>query len=165
MTGPDDARGGRPLTGRKVLAIAAGAFGVVFAVNGTMAFLAIDGFPGLVEKRPYVASQQFDAISKAERALGWRFATEWAAGELRVSVRDAEGAPVPGLEVSAVVGRPATAQQDVTLTLSETADGYVVPADLLVGRWRIEITARRPSDGAVYVITDALELSATEVRG
>ncbi len=143
----------RKLTGRGVLIIAVCFFGVIIGVNVLMATLAVGGFPGLVTANPYAEAQRFDAELKAERALAWKLGAEWEAGELRVAVDEADGTPVRGLEVSVVIGRPATLAEDRELRLSPSADGYAGPADLGPGVWRAEITARR-GDGAVYVITD-----------
>lgn len=155
---------GRPLTGRKVLVIALASFGVVLAANVTMMFFALDGFPGLVERNPYVAAQKFDAEVKAERALGWSFDADWSGGELRVSARDAAGEPLAGLEVTAVVGRPATDVDDRRVVLSGKDGQYRAPVDLPAGRWRIDILARR-GDGAVFRIADDLYLSPEEAGG
>ncbi len=48
----DDASG-RPLTGRRTLGIAAACFGVIFAVNGYMAYSAVSTFTGETEASPY----------------------------------------------------------------------------------------------------------------
>ena len=47
------------------------AFGVIIAVNLTLAFNAVRTFPGLEVKNSYVASQSFDADRAAQNALGW----------------------------------------------------------------------------------------------
>lgn len=144
---------GPKLTGRKVLIIVLAAFGVVVAVNVTMATLAVGGFPGLVVKNPYAEGQHFDERLKAEKALGWRFGAEWSGGELSVSVVEAGGAPARGLEVSAVVGRPATRTEDREVELARKGEVYAADLPLGPGLWRVDITARR-GDGAVYTIAD-----------
>ena len=147
------ARRERELTGRGVLIIVVCFFGVVIGVNVLMATLAVGGFPGLVSKNPFAEAQHFDAELKAERALGWRLGADWEDDELRVAIADREGEPVRGLEVSVVIGRPATLAEDRTIGLAASGDGYAAPLELGPGMWRAEITARR-GDGAVYVITD-----------
>ncbi|MEO0681721.1 MAG: FixH family protein [Pseudomonadota bacterium] len=162
---PSDAspQGGRPLTGRKVLIIALCAFGVVIAANATMATFAISGFPGLVTKNPYVDGQHFQAENAAERALGWQVSAEWdaAAQRLAVHVVDAAGRPARGLQVSALVGRPATDAEDRAVAFAPRGDGaYDAPAALGQGAWRVEVTAVRPADGARYVIADKIRVPA-----
>ena len=52
--------GDAPLTGRKVLAIAVAAFGVVIAANLVLAWQAVGTFPGTETANSYVASQNFN---------------------------------------------------------------------------------------------------------
>ena len=61
----------KPLTGRKVFFITAGAFGVILAANLTLAFSAVGTFPGLETKNSYVESQNFNIDRDAQLALGW----------------------------------------------------------------------------------------------
>jgi nitrogen fixation protein FixH len=135
---------GAPLTGRKVLAIFAGAFAVIIGANLALLFTATGTFPGLVVKNSYVASQGWDAKTAAQRALGWKAAVRHEAGTLRVAITGADGTPVRGLDVAAVIGRPASAQSDVTLTLTETMGDYGAAWTPPPGLWRVAIAA---SDG------------------
>ncbi len=135
----------RPLTGRKVLMIALAFFGVIIAVNVYMMTQAIGGFPGLVEKHPYVASQHFDAKRNAQIAQGWRAGIEWQEdGWLEASLTDRDGAPLRGLVVTVDIGRPATRQGERILTMTALDDRpgvYAVELPLDPGRWRAEMTA------------------------
>ncbi|EJU14219.1 hypothetical protein LH128_04711 [Sphingomonas sp. LH128] len=67
----------KPFNGKHMTAILVAGFGVVLAVNVTMATLASTTFGGIVVENSYVASQDFnrwlDEAAK-ERALGWRLA-------------------------------------------------------------------------------------------
>ena len=54
----------RRLTGRTVLMIAVGAFGVILAANLTLAYNAVNTFSGLVVQNSYIASQQFDESAR-----------------------------------------------------------------------------------------------------
>lgn len=130
----------KPLTGRKVLLIAVAAFGVIIAANLTMLFAATGTFPGLVVKNSYVASQGWDRKAQAQRALGWTAVAEFADGTLRVMMTGRTGAPMAGLSVVAVVGRPASTRDDVRLELAEAPDCYAAPLELAPGQWRVMIT-------------------------
>lgn len=152
------AKQGWTLTGRGVLAIAVGFFGVVIAVNVTMATLAVGGFPGLVTANPYVEAQKYDAEQKAEKALGWSFGFAWEAGALRVAVTGPEGERVRGLDLVARVGRPATLAEDREARFVEDGAGYAAALALPAGMWRVDLTATR-SDGAVYTIADEVWIS------
>lgn len=129
----------RELTGRKVLIIAVAAFGVILAANLTMMFAATGTFPGLVVASSYVASQGWNERTAAQRALGWQAEAAIAAGELAVRFTDAAGAPVAGLAVRAVVGRPASQAEDRRLELVERDGLYRAPVDLAPGTWRVDI--------------------------
>ena len=131
---------GRPLTGRKVLLIAVAAFGVIIAANLALLIAATGTFPGLVVTNSYVASQGWERKIAAQRALGWTAVAEYGHGTLRVTMTGRDGAPVAGLNVVAVVGRPASDTTDVRLELAEGAQGYAAPLVLAPGRWQVMIT-------------------------
>lgn len=141
MTKPTQTRP-RELTGRHVLMIALGAFGVILAANLTLVFHAARSFPGVVTSNVYVASQGFNAQVAEQARLGWRFAVDYD-GALSVTAVAADGAPLPGLEVTAVLGRPADARTDRTLTLAPGAAPNVYTADVALdpGVWRVAVTA------------------------
>lgn len=142
-------RGARPLTGKHVLIIALSAFAVILAANLTMMFAATGTFPGLVVKNSYVAGVGWDARAAEQRALGWQAVAGHDGGALYVRITGADGRPVEGLAVEALVGRPASAAEDRTLALAAGADGYRAPVELAPGLWRIEITGSH-SDGRSY---------------
>ena len=137
----------KPLTGRKVLLIAVAAFAVILAANLAMLYAATSTFPGLVVKNSYVASQNWNARTEAQRALGWKAAASYGEGTLRVAMTGRDGAPVRGLRVMAVVGRPASARDDVRLELTEGARGYAAPLVLAPGMWLVMITGAGAEGG------------------
>ena len=73
-------------------------------------------------------------------ALGWAAVAEYSEGTLRVTMTGRDGKTLPGLDVVAVVGRPASTREDIRLDLAEAADGYAAPLALAPGRWRVMIT-------------------------
>ncbi len=153
---------GRPLTGRTVLIIAVSAFGVVIAANMALVVAATGSFPGLIVKNSYVASQGWDARTEAQRALGWEARVGHADGRLAVRI-EAGGAPVRGLEVRALVGRPATDAEDRRLALVETGEGYAAPVELDPGLWRVALEATDAA-GRRFDATAALNISALAGR-
>ena len=140
MTGRGE-DGGRPLTGRKVLMIAVGAFAVIAGVNIYMMTRAIEGFPGLVVDSSYRAGIGFDARRAAQEALGWRMSARYEDGGLVVDLT--------GRDVSAVIGRPATANEDRALDLAPAQDGYAAQLALAPGLWRVVVSTASPT-GAPY---------------
>jgi nitrogen fixation protein FixH len=137
----------KPLTGRKVLLIAVAAFGVILAANLAMLFAATSTFPGLVVKNSYVASQGWNRKTEAQRALGWKAAASYGGRTLLVAITGRDGAPVTGLSVVAVVGRPASAHEDVRLELVKVAEGYAAPLVLAPGMWRVTISGADAEGG------------------
>jgi nitrogen fixation protein FixH len=132
----------RTFTGRHMLLVAAGFFGTIIAVNVLMAYAAVSTFPGLNAHNSYVASQNYnlllaDAAVQAER--GSRGEVELRGGRLALMLRDKSGAPLGGLSVEALAGRPASAATDRVFVL----EGYEATAPLERGRWLVEIEARR----------------------
>ena len=140
-------RTGGELTGWKVLLILAGGFGVVFAVNGLMAYDAISTFRGEVVDNPYEVGLEYNsqiAAAAAQSERHWRVAVTLADGATRATFLDAEGRPLDGLKVTGVFAAPADMKRDRAFALRETAPGlYVGEAAPLSGVWDFELTARR----------------------
>lgn len=82
-------------TGRHMTVILVAFFGVVIAVNFSMAYVAVSGFGGTVVDNSYVASQNYNrwlAEGRAQAALGWDVAVARdGEGRALVTVRDSEG--------------------------------------------------------------------------
>jgi nitrogen fixation protein FixH len=131
----------RPLTGRLVLLIAAGAFLFMLIPNIILTVFAVDTFSGLVVPNSYVASQSFDRDRNAQLALGWTVGIAHENGAVRVTIVDAAGSTVRPEMLSVTVGRPTTTRDDRTLALAETPTGYAAEVDLAPGGWRAEIVA------------------------
>lgn len=131
----------RPLTGRTVALIAAGAFLFMLIPNIVLTVFAVDTFSGLVVPNSYVASQSFDRDRSAQLALGWTVAVAREDGVVRVAIADADGHAVRPPELAVTVGRPTTSRDDRALVLEETPTGYAAAADLGPGDWRVEIVA------------------------
>ena len=103
----------RELTGKHVLAITVGFFGVIIAVNMVLAVQAVRTFPGLEVANGYVASQTFDADRKAQEALGWTLTHDYEGGRLSIDIRKGAGAaPVASLDV--LLGRTTEAGEDTS---------------------------------------------------
>ncbi len=144
----------RRLTGRQVLWILVGAFGLIFAVNGTMAWLAEKSFPGLVSNDAYREGLQYNrklAERAAQQALGWQadvsVSGSGATRLVTASFRDRDGSPLAGMTVNARLMRPVVAGFDRDFALAEAAPGIyraeIAPGAL--GNWRLVVNAVRPA--------------------
>lgn len=142
---------GRPITGWHVLAMFVAFFGVIIAVNITLAWQAISTFPGLEVKNSYVASQTFDAERAAQQALGWTLDHGYdpVAQELRLTFTDAQGVSVQLATLDVLVGRTTEAGDDIRPNFDGQAGVYVAPATLAQGRWMMAVEARA-LDGTLF---------------
>jgi nitrogen fixation protein FixH len=96
-------------TGKHMLAIMLAFFGVIIAVNVTMATFARTSWSGLVVQNSYVAGQHFNRLAeegRAQAALGWTPAFAIEGGVLRFALTDADGKPVRLESGTAALRRP-----------------------------------------------------------
>ena len=135
----------RTFTGRHMLAAMVAFFGVIVAVNLTMAGFAMKSWTGLVVKNSYVASQEFNDRAEAGRAraaLGWQGELAYSDGELRYTLAHANGSAVDLANVQATLGRPAYEADDTTITLAPNGEGGFGSAiDLGDGQWIVRVSA------------------------
>lgn len=136
------------LQGRHVLALLLAFFGVIFAVNGYFLYAALTTHSGVVAAEPYRKGLAYNArIAADERqsGLAWREAISVARdGMIAVTVSDRDGAPVAGLSIAGVIGRPSTGSHDRPLRLAELGPGrYAAEIGALgEGNWIVVIEAR-----------------------
>lgn len=131
------------LTGRKVLAITVAAFGLIIAVNVGMAYEAVRTFPGLEEEtgNGYDESQAFDAIMKAQRALGWKVELGYAGKTLKVSFEGKDGAVAQVASIDLLIGRPTEAKDDQRPIFAQNGPVFTAPVSLAPGRWMVKLNA------------------------
>ncbi|GLR45539.1 cytochrome oxidase [Mesorhizobium amorphae] len=143
----------RELTCRHMLAIIIAFFAIVIGVNVTMATLAGRSWTGLVVQNTYVASQHFNEEARkgrAQAALGWTGQLTVASGEVRYSLTDSKGKPVPAHGVKILFRHPAYEAEDEALRLAAVSGG--TPGDT-----REFAVRHTPKDGVwiVEIDTDA----------
>lgn len=131
----------KKFTGWHFLAIFVGAFGVIIAVNLTLAFNAVKTFPGLEVKNSYVASQQFNAKKAEQEALGWSVDARAKGGLLILAITDQAGKPVQVSALDAVLGRATHVKDDVRPDFQFDGTAYVARETLEPGNWNIRMKA------------------------
>lgn len=148
----------RRLTGKHVLLGLIGFFGVIFVVNGMMAYYALHSWTGLVDARSYEDGLAYNRVLKEaaeQKAMGWqsKVAITQAADAkgLRtatVRMQGAGGEPLTGLDVEMTFRRPTHEGMDQTLTAKETEPGvYAVAVDLPArGRWDVDLRVHAGND-------------------
>ena len=143
----------REFTGKHMLVVILSFFGVIIAVNLTLAYFAVGSWTGLIVKSSYVASQDFNnvlAAAEAQDALGWTSTALYQHGVLTFELKDAQGKVLYGYQVDATVERPIHENEDHALVLQSAAGGpYQAPVDLAPGAWVAKIVATG-SDGSLY---------------
>ncbi|MGZ9810167.1 FixH family protein [Pseudoroseicyclus sp. H15] len=135
------------LNGRHVALMFVGGFGIIIAVNVSLAVNAVRTFPGLEVANSYVASQLFDDKRAAQEALGWEVGASYENGILALDITDATGLRAPAQDLTLHVGRPTEERDDVPAPLDAN---WTVPLDLAPGLWRLDVAANAP-DGTPFV--------------
>lgn len=124
------------------------AFGVIIAVNLTLAVNAVRTFPGLEVKNSYVASQNFDAARDAQLALDWDVTAEVTGTQLRVEVMR-DGRPVRPEIVEATFGRATSVAADQVPDFTYRGGGFVAPVTAGAGNWNLRLKMRA-EDGTLF---------------
>jgi nitrogen fixation protein FixH len=132
-----------PFTGKRMTAIFVAGFGIVIAVNLTMAMMAVGSFHGTVVDNSYVASQHYNGWLKqaaASKALGWQAVPQRRA-DGRVVI---ETLIVPAeATLTATAERPLGARDDTPLAFAPAGAGrWVSDKALAPGRWQLRMTIR-----------------------
>jgi len=153
------------LTGRHVLIAFLAFFGLIIGVNLLFVNLALGTFTGLTDRDSYRTgiswNRQLERAAEM-RALGWQVtldptvtpAREPAARllDLTVTVRDADGRPIPGLALRGEARHPIAERYDLPLSFEPIDGGYRTRATLpATGDWTIRLFAETP-EGQRYRI-------------
>ncbi|MDX5593217.1 FixH family protein [Pseudovibrio sp. SPO723] len=141
----------RQITGRFVLVCFIVFFGVIFAANAIMMYLAIGTFPGLEVESTYEVSQGYNdeiALAETMKAKAWKVEADIKQAsdgsvQILVLAQDKNGAPVYGDEFTVKFQRPTSTNTDTELTLQEQEAGRYVGniAELGHGNWTVVVEA------------------------
>lgn len=145
-----------PFTGKRVAAIFVAGFGIVIAVNLTMATMAVESFHGTVVDNSYVASQNYNGWLKraaSSKALGWQaIPRRRADGRVVIETRKVPANAV----VTATAERPLGKREKTALTFSTFGEGvWVSEQKLAPGRWQLRIGIR--SGGEAWAGESAIQ--------
>ena len=146
----DETRKTRVFTGWHMVMIIVAFFGVVIAVNGYMAYVAVASWTGLTARNGYVASQEFNtrlAVRRQQDGQGFKSVLRYQDEAMNFSFRDSSGQPLRGFEVSLKVGRPTHEGEDRQIVLKEAKPGiYRQKLKLAAGQWNVDVFAKDRSD-------------------
>jgi nitrogen fixation protein FixH len=135
------------LTGKHVLATLIGFFLIILTVNMIFMNFALKTFPGEKEEKSYLQGLHYNdrLAARAEQAsLGWSAAIEEAVligdrVELKITIANSDGAPVPNLDVVGALSRPASSAQDQSFVFMEAGNGeYFASSPAAAGVWNFE---------------------------
>jgi len=138
-------------TGRTILLTLLGFFGVIFAANGVMIYAALSTMTGLDTDSAYQAGRRFAqdaAAAKAQVARQWHVEaglTPAGADEtVDISARDAEGAPIAGLDATITFERPVDRRLDRKVDVHERGPGrFHGNVALEAGQWDLILELSR----------------------
>jgi nitrogen fixation protein FixH len=132
-------------TGRHMLLSMLAFFGVIIAVNVTMAIFARTSWTGVVVVNSYVASQEFNAKmaeTRAQAALKWKGILAIQNHVVRYRLVDRAHAPVLLKRVRISFKRPVNDGEDHVIMLAPDGDGgFAMPHQVADGVWLIGIEA------------------------
>ncbi|MEP3346801.1 MAG: FixH family protein [Litoreibacter sp.] len=136
------------IKGWHVFAGFAAAFGVIIAVNLTLAYKSITTFPGLEVRNSYVASQSFDANRAAQLALNWDVSAYLDGHTLTLTILK-DGQPIAPAIEEAIFGRATNVAFDETPDF--VFDGTALRAPVVAGdgNWNLRLKARA-TDGTLF---------------
>ena len=138
-------------TGWHFTAIITAFFGVVIAVNLTMALFATRTFGGVVVENSYVASQKYNdwlAAAKRQQQLAWSIEPSLDA-QRRVVI----DLSIDGAEISGFARHPLGREPDVPLTFVTKGARSRTANALPAGRWKMHLLVRRGESEARLVET------------
>lgn len=139
----------RELTGRHVLLIAVGAFGVIISVNLILAWKAVSTFPGIEVRNGYVASQSFEAERQAQIALGWTVETVLDGNLLRVAFTK-DGYPADVASIEGLFGRVTDSRDDQNTVFTSISEAvFEAPVHASKGEWILYLRAMA-ADGTAF---------------
>ncbi len=159
------------LTGRHVLLIILGFFGVIIIVNVIFLTFALRTFPGESMKKSYLQGLNYNEVlaERAEQAaLGWsaEILRTGADGVIEVRLLDADGAPLKGLTVAGQLRRIVHDRDDRALSFMSMGEGrYRAEAGALApGAWRLAARAENPA-GETFDFTARIEVPGVKIPG
>ncbi|MDP5362569.1 MAG: FixH family protein [Paracoccaceae bacterium] len=139
----------REFTGWHMLGLMVGGFGIIIAVNLTLAWQAIATFPGVEARNSYEVSQSFQAERAAQDALHWDVSAAIGDGELIVTILDDRGTPVEAEVTRAILGRATNTSQDTTPAFTWNGTSMVAPVAMHEGYWNLRLELIAP-DGTKF---------------
>lgn len=147
----------REINGRHVLLAMVGFFGLIIATDAYLVYKAVSTFGGIETQDAYRKGLNYNeriAEERAQAALGWTKDVRLEKDELRISVLDKDQKGVENLQITALLGRPATNAEDRTLQLTQVSSGQYMATvgGLEAGNWVATMEVREALSGTDRVV-------------
>ena len=132
------------LSGRHVLLMFLGFFGIIFVVNGIFLSKAISSFPGEITKKSYVQGLKYNSVldqKEAQQQLGWNVGIGVIDNKLVTQVVDKNGQPMPSMKVTAELIQHSDDHLVKTIDLypeSKTEYSHTLE-NMSAGRWTVNL--------------------------
>jgi nitrogen fixation protein FixH len=146
------------ITGKHVLAVLLGFFGIMLAVNMAFLFFAVSTFNGGEGGKAYQAGLAYNetiAAAREQDLLGWSHDIQAdMGGEVRVTLRDKNGAPVRMVALGGEIARPVAEKFTRALVFKEIEPGIYSASTgpLDAGNWMVTLAVRtgNRNDAIIY---------------
>ncbi len=141
----------KELTGRHVLYMLFGFFGVMLIANIILVYSAVTTFNGS-EANAYSQGLHYNErieFQKRQDALQWTYKVEFGENDVvRVKFTDKANAPVAGLVLTGDIGRPASSRFTQQLAFKESEPGVYLASHgaLEHGRWIVSLDVAKGQD-------------------
>lgn len=141
----------RELTGRHVLIMLIGFFGIILAINVYFAFAAVKTFRGEDVPRSYRQGLEYNqtiAARATQNKMGWRVRYNTVSlgegqSDLIIAISDKNGVPISGLSLSGILRHPTDTKRDLAVNLTEEKSGkYKSTLVIPNGQWTLMAAAR-----------------------
>lgn len=146
-------------TGWHMTAILVAFFGVVMAVNFTMARMAVSTFGGTVVDNSYVASQKYNRWLNAaaqQDKLGWDVAVAIDTDRHVRIETILDGAQLEQVTAIGDALHPLGRAADVPLSFTATPEGHLLSTKPLpAGRWNLRLSLRRGAN--IYKLVEKVQ--------
>ncbi len=160
---PSQARPEKELTGRHVLFILLGFFGVMIAVNAYFTIVAVKTFRGEDVPQSYRQGLEYNQTIAArldQKNTGWtarmNIATQGGGSRrLILQIEDKTAQGIGGALISAVLRHPVDSAKDKVVAFKDTGAGrYSADLGNISGQWTLNATVNR--DGVSFKVTQDL---------
>ena len=154
----------KEITGRHVLIGLVIFFGIMFAANGVLVYLAVTTYEGADNPNAYQEGLDYNrriAIAEAQSELGWTHAIKMAeTRRLQLILRDKDGQPVHGVSLKGKIRRPVGDTTPALLQFSQDENGlFAAEVDALApGNWIVSVVAERRGGEVLYRLKERVWL-------